>query len=367
MISDLKYKIALSMLPGIGGVLARNLVAYTGSVREVFSTSFSSLTKIPGIGEFNARKIKNADVLERAETEIEFIEKNNIEVNFYTDENFPRRLKSCTDAPILIYSRGKINFDEQRVISIVGTRNATDYGKTVVDELIKSFAERNYKILVVSGLAYGIDVQAHRSALKYGIPTIGVVAHGLDKMYPALHRKTAGEMESNGGVVSDFHSQTKIDPQNFIKRNRIIAGLADATIVVESAPKGGALITADIAASYNRDVFAYPGRAGDTYSQGCNQLIRNNGASLITGINDLEFFMGWESSQKTDGVQPSLFVDLTKEEQQTVDLLKEKDEMFIDQIAAELQMPVSKVSTTLLNLEFKNVILALPGKMYKLR
>lgn len=367
MSNNLKYKIALSMLPGIGGVLARNLVAYTGSVREIFSTSYTTLTKIPGIGEFNARKIKNADVLGRAEREIEFIEKNKIEVSFYTDESFPRRLKSCTDAPILIYSKGKINFDEQRVISIVGTRNATDYGKTVVEELIKSFAERKYKILVVSGLAYGIDVQAHRSALKYGMPTVGVVAHGLDKMYPALHRKTASEMESNGGVITDFHSETKIDPQNFIKRNRIIAGLADATIVVESAPKGGALITADIASSYNRDVFAYPGRAGDVYSQGCNQLIKNNGASLITGIDDLEYFMGWESTQKPDAVQPSLFIELTREEQQTVDLLKAKGDMFIDQIASELQMPISKVSTTLMNLEFKNVILALPGKMYKLR
>ncbi len=355
------------MLPGIGGILARNLVAYLGSVEAVFTTTYQALVKIPGIGEYNARRIKNAVVLERAEKEIEFIEKNNINVSFYTDEDFPRRLKSCVDAPVLIYTKGNIKLDEQRVISIVGTRNATEYGKSMVDELIKSFAERKYEILVISGLAYGIDVHAHRCALKYNIPTVGVIAHGLDRLYPALHRETAKKMEENGGILTDFPSETKIDPQNFIKRNRIIAGLADATVVVESAEKGGALITADIATSYNRDVFAYPGRAGDVYSRGCNQLIRNNGASLIEGIDDLEFFMGWETAEKADAVQPSLFVELNSDEQRIVDLLKGNGEQFIDQIASEVKLPVSQVSAMLLNLEFKNVLTALPGKMYKLR
>lgn len=367
MSENIKYKIALSLLPGIGGILARNLVAYLGSVEDVFSASFKSLVKIPGIGEYHARRIKDANVLDRAEQEIAFIEKNNIKVSFYTDDSYPRRLKSCIDAPILVYTKGNMNLDKQRVISIVGTRNATDYGKQVVDKLVKSFAERKYEIVVVSGLAYGIDVHAHRSALKYNIPTVGVVAHGLDKLYPAVHRETAQKMETSGGVLSDFPSETKIDPQNFIKRNRIIAGLADATIVVESAEKGGALITADIAASYNRDVFAFPGRAGDAYSKGCNQLIRNNGASLITGIDDLEFFMGWETTKKSDAVQPSLFVELNTEEQRIVDLLKSHGELFIDQISAEMKLPVSRVSTMLLNLEFKNILTALPGKVYKLR
>ena len=367
MSENLKYKIALSMLPGIGGILARNLVAYLGSVEAVFSASYQSLVKIPGIGEYNARRIKNSEVLGRAEKEIEFIQKNNITVQFYTDTNFPRRLKSCIDAPILIYSRGDMMLDEHRAISIVGTRNATDYGKRVVDELLQAFAERNYQILVVSGLAYGIDVHAHRSALKYNIPTVGVVAHGLDRLYPALHRQTAKKMEESGGIITDFPSETKIDPQNFIKRNRIIAGLADATIVVESAEKGGALITADIAASYNRDVFAFPGRAGDIYSKGCNQLIRNNGASLIEGIEDLEYFMGWETTEKADALQSSLFVELDADEQRIVDLLKNNGDQFIDQISSEIKLPVSRISTLLLNLEFKNVVLALPGKMYKLR
>ncbi|MEN8116744.1 MAG: DNA-processing protein DprA [Bacteroidota bacterium] len=367
MNKTLKYQIALSMLPGIGEILARNLVAYAGSVEGIFSESQKALTKIPGIGELNARKIKNSNVLPQAEKEIEFIEKHRINTFFYNDENYPRRLKNCIDAPVIIYTKGYMNLDEQRVISIVGTRNATDYGKHVINEMVKGFSERNYNILVVSGLAYGIDVHAHKASIKYNVPTLGVVAHGLDILYPSLHRDVAKKMLNNGGLVTDFPSETKIDPSNFVKRNRIIAGLADATIVVESAEKGGALITADIASSYNRDVFAFPGRAGDTYSKGCNKLIRNNGATLIQGIDDLEYFMGWENNTKEKVTQPSLFVDLNADEQKVVDLLQKKGELFIDQISSEMELPVSRISSMLLNLEFKNILEALPGKMYKLR
>lgn len=367
MNAPLKYKIALSMVPGIGGILARNLVAYVGSVEGVFSESVNALTKIPGIGEINAKRIKKLDVLEKAEKEIEFVEKHKIESLFYTDSHFPRRLKNCIDAPILIYTKGKMNLDEIRIISIVGTRNATDYGKQVVDEMIRQFSERNYQILVVSGLAYGIDIQAHKSALKYKLPTVGVVGHGLDRLYPSLHKETSRKMIENGGLVSDFPSGTKIDPSNFIRRNRIIAGLADATVVVESAQKGGALVTADIASSYNRDVFAFPGRAGDIYSKGCNDLIKNNGATLINGIDDLEYFMGWENNVKTKNIQSSLFVELDEREQKIVDLLRKEGELFIDQISGELELPTSRISTLLLNLEFKNVLVTMPGQMYKLK
>ncbi len=355
------------MLPGIGGVLARNLLAYTGNLEEIFKSPVQALKKIPGIGEANARRIKGSNALAKAEKEIEFMEKNSIKASFYTDSDFPRRLKTCIDAPVVIYTKGNMNLDEQRVISIVGTRNATEYGKQVIDELVKSFSERGYKILIVSGLAYGIDIHVHRAALKYELPTVGIVAHGLDLLYPALHRETAKKMQENGGLLCDFPSGTKIDPQNFVKRNRIIAGLADATIVVESAEKGGALITADIASSYNRDVFAFPGRAGDMYSVGCNQLIRNNGANLIQGIDDLEYFMGWEKEEEKQAVQSSLFIELNENEQKVVDLLKEKRELFIDQISSSVQLPVSRVSAMMLTLEFKNVIIALPGKMYRLR
>ena len=366
MDENLLYKIALSIIPGIGGILARNIVAHVGSVEGVFTESLKSLQKIPGIGEINAQRIKDKEIFTRAEKEIRFIEKNEIDVVFYTDKDFPRRLKTCVDAPVLLYTKGNLDLNEHRVVSIVGTRNATNYGKQVCDELIHEFSARNYKVLIVSGLAYGIDIQAHKSALKYNLPTAGVIAHGLDKIYPSLHTETAKKMQENGGLVSDFPSGTKIDPSNFIRRNRIIAGLADATIVVESASKGGALITAEIASSYNRDVFAFPGRAGDVYSKGCNQLIRNSGANLIEGIDDLEFFMGWEKSSKNKVVQSSLFVELTPEEEKIVKLLRENEELFIDQISSELTLPVSRVSALLLNMEFKNILVALPGKMYRL-
>lgn len=360
-------KIALSIIPGIGGVLARNLVAYVGSVEGVFNEPLKSLQKIPGIGEVNAHRVKDKTLFVQAEKEIRFIEKNGIQPWFYTDKEYPRRLKNCPDAPILFYSKGNMNLNTAHVLSIVGTRNATNYGKQVCEELIQQIAERNYNVLIVSGLAYGIDIQAHKSAIKFGLPTVGVVAHGLDKLYPSLHAETARKMTENGGLVSDFPSGTKIDPSNFIRRNRIVAGLADATVVVESAEKGGALITAEIASSYNRDVFAFPGRAGDVYSKGCNQLIRNSGANLIEGIDDLEFFMGWEKASKNKPVQSSLFVELNPDEEKIVGLLREHSELFVDQISSELTLPVSRVSALLLNLEFKNVLVSLPGKMYKLK
>ena len=367
MDDELVYKIALSLVPGIGGVLARNLLAYTGGAGQVFSESYTSLIKIPGIGEINARRIKDKEIFTRAEKELKFIEKYNISVTFYTDQNYPRRLKPCPDAPIILYSKGNLKLDEQRVISIVGTRNATDYGKSICDQFIQELSVRNYQVLIVSGLAYGIDIYAHKTALKYHIPTAGIVGHGLDMIYPSLHAETARKMIDNGGLVTDFPSGTKIEPQNFIRRNRIIAGLADATIVVESAEKGGALITADIASSYNRDVFAFPGKIDEPYSRGCNQLIRMHGANLIQGIDDLEYFMGWESSQKEKMIQPELFVDLTPDEDRVVNLLKEEGDLFIDQISSNMKMPGSKISALLLNMEFKNLLIALPGKMYRLK
>lgn len=367
MADDILYKIALSMIPGIGGVLARNLVAYTGNAESVFNEPLKNLVKIPGIGEVNASRIKEKSILIKAEKEVEFVERNQISVHFYTDKNYPRRLKNCPDSPVILYSKGNSNPDEQKVISIVGTRNSTEYGKRITEELIGNFASRNHKILIVSGLAYGIDIIAHKAAIKHQLPTIGVLGHGLDKLYPSLHAETARKMLENGGLFTDFPGGTRIDPQNFIRRNRIIAGLADATLVVESAEKGGALITAEIANSYNRDVFAFPGRSDDMYSKGCNQLIRNNNANLIQGIEDIEYFMGWETSDKKIPAQSQLFVELQPDEEKIVSLLRGKREMFIDEISSEMGLPTSRVSALLLNMEFKNILTALPGKMYKLR
>jgi DNA processing protein len=367
MKSDLFYKVALSLVPGIGGILARNLLDYCGSAKQIFSESLNSLMKIPGIGEINARRIKNANVCREAERELFFINKYNVDVFFYSDKHYPRRLKSCADAPIILYSKGKVDLNSPKVLSIVGTRNATEYGRMVCEKLIRNFSERSYSVLIVSGLAYGIDISAHKWSLKFNIPTVGVLGHGLDRIYPSLHSEVARRMLHNGGLVSDFPSHTKIDPTNFIRRNRIIAGLSDATIVVESAEKGGALITADIASSYNRDVFAFPGRSSDIYSRGCNRLIFKNGAGLIQGIEDIEYLMGWENAFKEQSAEPKLFVELTDEEKKIVDLLKTKEKLFIDQISSETKLPGSIISTLLMELEFKNVLTALPGNMYELK
>lgn len=364
---QLVYNIALSMIPGIGNVIARNLVAYVGSAEGVFREKEKNLVKIPLVGEVNAQKIIKQNVLDRAKREVDFIRKNRIKSYFYLDDDYPARLKNCNDAPIMLFYKGNANLNEDKIISVVGTRNATGYGKEICEELIQSFAQRNCPLVVVSGLAYGIDIQAHKACLKHNIPTVGVFAHGLDVIYPALHAPVAAKMMENGGLLSDFTSETPIDRQNFLRRNRIIAGLADATIVVESAEKGGALVTADIANSYNRDVFAFPGRCNDLYSKGCNNLIKQNKAILIENQADLEKAMNWDAaSLKPKSVQTSLFVELNADEQKLVDLLK-PGERFVDELSAETQLPMSKVSALLLGLEFKALVVSLPGKMYKLK
>ena len=367
-ISDnLANKIAISLIPGIGAVTARNLIAYVGSVEGVFQEKEKNLMKIPGVGEVNAQRVVRQNVLERAKSEVEFILKNRIQTFFYLDENYPTRLKNCSDAPIILYYKGNANLNERRIISVVGTRNATNYGKEICDELIRNFSEKGYQILVVSGLAYGIDVHAHKACLKYNVPTIGVFAHGLDTVYPSLHAPIAAKMLEIGGLITDFISKTKIDRPNFLRRNRIIAGLADATVIVESAEKGGALVTADIANSYNRDVFAFPGRSTDLYSRGCNKLIKFNEAVLVETQADIEKAMNWDVKPiGAKAVQTSLFVDLSPEEQKLVDLLKGGDR-FVDEITIETQLSMSKVSALLLGLEFKGMVVSLPGKMYRLK
>jgi len=364
---DLAYKIAISLIPGIGAVTARNLIAYIGSVEGVFQEKEQNLLKIPGIGEVNAQRVVRQNVLDRAKREVDFILKNRIQTFFYLDNNYPTRLKNCSDAPIILYSKGNANLNERHIISVVGTRNATNYGKEICEELIRSFSEQSYQVVVISGLAYGIDVHAHKACLKYDVPTVGVFAHGLDKIYPALHAPIAAKMLENGGLITDFVSETNIDRQNFLRRNRIIAGLADATIIVESAEKGGALVTADIANSYNRDVFAFPGRSNDPFSRGCNNLIKRNEAVLVENQSDIEKSMNWDvKASSPKFIQTSLFVELSPEEQKLFDLLKGGDR-FVDEITFETQLPMSRVSSLLLGLEFKGLIVSLPGKMYRLK
>ncbi len=367
MNGSLKYKIALSLIPKIGHITAKKLVSYVGSFEGVFLENRSSLLKIPGIGNTLADLIMNSDVIPKAEEELGFIKENEISVIFYLDKNYPERLKYCEDAPILLYTKGNANLNSRKIISIVGTRKATTEGKDFCKKLVEDLKSRNHNPIIVSGLAYGIDAVAHRAALDNNLDTIAVFGHGLDIVYPASHKKLATEIEGQGMLLTDFPSESVRDKNNFLKRNRIIAGLSDATIVVESGVKGGSLVTADIANSYNRDVFAVPGRVSDEYSVGCNNLIKSNKAAMLTSINDLEYILGWEAIQpeKTD-IQGSLFANLNEEEKLIADILKTEDEIPIDKICLKSNMPTSKVSPILLNLEFMGVVKTLPGKIYKL-
>lgn len=356
------------MVPGIGGILARNLVSYLGSVKQIFTTPQNRLMKIPGIGEGLAQRICESGYLEAAHREIDFIEKNNVRVYFYLDDNYPLRFRQCADAPILFYMKGNADLESQKIISIVGTRKATDYGRQVCDELIRDIAEVGHEVLIVSGMAYGIDIQAHKSALKYGMPTVGVLGHGLDVLYPRSHINTAHAMVTQGGLLSDFPSQSIIDRGNFVRRNRLIAGLSDATIVIESGAKGGALITAEIAASYDRDVYAFPGRSVDPYSKGCNFLIKNNVAALIENAGDLMLMLGWnQPGRQRQPVQQLLFEDLSEEEQLITGQLHRNGKVFIDTLKHSTRLPMNRLSGLLLTLEFKGILEALPGKMYRLK
>jgi len=305
--------------------------------------------------------------LREAEAELKFIEDNDINVVFYLDENFPQRLLNCPDSPTTLYYKGDIDFNASRILSVVGTRNATEYGKENCDKIIKALASHAEKTVIVSGLAYGIDICAHKAALKYKLPTVAVVGHGFHLMYPAQHRKYAEEIIQQGGLISEFNSKSVIDPRHFVRRNRIIAGMADATLVVESARKGGSLITAEIANSYNRDVFAFPGRIGDVYSQGCNHLIKTNQAHLIESVSDLEYILGWENDlSKKDAVQAKMFVELSPEEDLIVGLLSHEGNLGIDMLSIKSNLPMSRVSSLLLKMEFEGLVRALPGKIYAL-
>ena len=367
MTENLIHKIALSLIPGIGSITAKSLIAYTGSAEQVFREKESALRQIPGVGTILAKNIVNSEVMSRAGHEVEFLQKNNVNALFYLDEDYPQRLLGCSDAPIILYVKGNPFLNCPKVISIVGTRHATEYGRRIVDQFISVLAERGYKIIIVSGLAYGIDIQSHKSALRTGLPTVAVMGHGLETVYPQLHTTIAKEMiESQGGLVSDFLSNSLIERTNFLRRNRIIAGLSDATIVVESAKKGGALVTADIANSYNRDVFAFPGKVGDPYSEGCHFLIKSNRAVLIESVADLENVMNWSAAKsQSDAIQPCLFYDFNPDEKLIVDLLRSEGETAIDLICIKTTLPMNKVSPTLLNLEFAGIVKGLPGKVFK--
>ncbi len=363
----LHYKIAITLIPNIGDITGKKLIAYCGGIEAVFKENKKALLKIPGIGLQLVQSIidNKSNVIKRAEEEVRFIEDKNIKPLFFLDDNYPERLKNCIDGPMMLYFLGNADLNKKRIIAVVGTRNATEYGKELTTNLIQDIVDID--VLVVSGLAYGIDSFAHKAAVQNQVCTVGVLAHGLDRIYPNINRSIADKMLLNGGLVTDFISNTNPDRENFPKRNRIIAGLSDAVIVVEAARKGGALITADIANSYNRDVFAFPGKISDNYSKGCNHYIKTNRAALIESAEDIKYIMGWDDSKECKKpTQKKLFVELTEEEKIIIDLLEKNGDSGIDFLCINSQMSSSKIATALLNLEFNGMVRSMPGKMYQL-
>jgi DNA processing protein len=366
--NEIVYKLALNQIPGIGPVLAKNLISYCGGVKQVFSKSTSFLKKAPGIGYWASKNVKAFTDFTRAEKEARFIQENNIKALFFLDKDYPVRLKNIPDGPIVLYVKGEVNLNAERCVAVVGTRKMTHYGKFFINQLIEEIAP--YDPLVVSGLAYGVDVWAHKQCVKLGVKTLGVVAHGLDRIYPSRHTNLAREMvKEGGGVATEYMTETEPYFAHFPTRNRIVAGLVDAVVVVESAAKGGSLITGELGNQYNRDVFALPGNVGNTYSEGCNFLIKSHKANLIQNGEDIVKMLNWDvklGKQK----QRKLFVELSENEQKVLDLVRlTKNDVLgigIDELMVTAEMTSSVLAMTLLELEMKNCIASLPGKRYQI-
>ena len=364
MHSDLIYQISLSLIPNIGDVHAKTLVNYFGDARSIFKAKKKELEDIEGIGSVRAKSIKEFTNFTLAEAEIVFIEKYKITPLFITDKNYPQRLLNCYDSPPILYYKGNADLNAIKIISIVGTRNNNEYGKSVCEKIIANLSDQN--ILIVSGLAFGIDSIAHKSALKNNLKTVGVLGHGLDRIYPTQNKLLAKQMIESGGLLTDFKSGTNPDRQNFPKRNRIVAGLSDAVLVIESGLKGGSLITAELANGYNRDVFAVPGRISDIKNEGCNYLIKNNKAALITSADDLLENMQWKEKKISVKKQRELFIELTADEKIIINILQQQAQVHIDEVFIKSGLNSSEVASALLTLEMQGVVISMPGKLYKI-
>jgi DNA processing protein len=364
MHNDLLYQVALTLVPNIGDVHAKTLINVYGDAYSIFKAKKKELEHIEGIGTVRAQSIKQFCDLSGAEAELKFIEKYRITPLFLTSDNYPMRLLNCYDSPSLLYYRGNANLNTSKIVSVVGTRNNSDYGRSICEKFIEDL--RNENVLVVSGLAFGIDSIAHRAALKNGLDTVAVLAHGLDRIYPSQNKTLAKQLTEQGGLLTDFISNTNPDKQNFPKRNRIVAGMCDALVVIESSKKGGSLITAELGNSYNKDVFAIPGRVNDPKSEGCNYLIKNNKAALISNAEDLLDMMNWRPIKKTAARQRTLFVELSPDERIVTDILQQQDAIHIDELYFKSGLSSSAVAAALLMLEMQGLVQSLPGKIYKL-
>jgi len=364
MADELLYFIGLTKIPRVGAVTAKNLISYCGGAEAVFKASKKELLAIPGIGPETTNEILKQSVLKDAASDVAQAEKEGSRIFSFLSPEYPQRLKHYPDSPIVLHYKGEADLNTSRIVAIVGTRKPTDYGKSVCEKLVEEL--KAYQVVVVSGLAYGIDVTAHKKCLDIGVPTIGVMGSGLDVVYPSMHRKIAKQMIAEGGLLTEFSYGTPPDREHFPMRNRIVAGMCDALVVVETKRRGGSMITANLANDYNKDVFAYPGRNNDEWSEGCNLLIKSHKASLLDGAKDLAYVMQWEAGNKAKNIQGSLFAELNPEEDQLFNLLKENPKMAVDQITVALSKTPSEMAALLLNLEFKGIIKSLPGKRYML-
>ena len=365
MNKDLLYQIALTRIPGIGDVHAKSLINIYRDAETIFKAPKKELERHEGIGTIKAKSIKAFDDFAACEKEIGFMERYKIQPLFITDRNYPKRLLNCYDSPVLLYYRGMADLNTEKIIAVVGTRNHSDYGRHVCENLIEDLRQED--ILVVSGLAFGIDTIAHKTALKYNMETVAVLAHGLDRIYPQQNKGLAKQMTAQGGLLTDFPSETNPDKQNFPKRNRIVAGMCDALIVVESGKKGGSLITAELANSYNKDVLAYPGKTTDSKSEGCNYLIQHNKAALISNASDLLEAMNWMApTKKRTPRQKQLFLELSPDEKRLMAILQDRPACHIDELFAKAAISSSLMAAALLSLEMQGVVQSLPGKIYRL-
>ena len=361
--------LALTRIPGLGHITVYNLIKAVGSAVEIFNNRKKLPELIPGATTKLVQALNCPEAFHRAEKELLYAEKNQIQCITITDENYPVRLRECNDAPVALFYRGNVPLNALHIVSIVGTRHSTAYGMDLCNNFIADLSQLLPDTLIVSGLAYGIDIIAHRAALQNNLNTVGVLAHGLDRIYPSVHRNTAIKMMEQGGLLTEFMSETNPDRQNFVKRNRIVAGMADATIVVESAAKGGALITAELAESYHRDCFAFPGRTSDEFSTGCNELIRNNRASLITSAKDFIQAMNWDTNleKRQKNIQRELFLNLSNEEEAIVQILQQSPEgLQINTLVIRTNIPINRMSALLFELEMKGIVKALAGSIYRM-
>ena len=357
------YQLALSKIDNIGVMSVKKLINHFGTAREVFNLSTRELMQVQGMSLVRAQAIAAHSDFGDVEKDFEFAERKGIEIISFQDRNYPNRLTHCADGPVVLFKKGPADLSAKRIVSIVGTRKITEYGMKVTRELVESMLP--YNITVVSGLAYGVDIQAHQACLELGLPTVAVLAHGLDKVYPNSHTRHANEMAEKGALLTEFGINTIPDRENFPKRNRIVAGMTDATIVVESGLSGGSMITANLAAGYYRDVFAIPGRVHDSKSDGCNRLIKSNKAALLESAKDLEYIMGWTKSEQAKPVQTKIFIDLKPEEEKLLNCLREKGKTQIDELSLATALPMSMVMVHLLTLELNGLVRSLPGKVYE--